>query len=129
MKTVTILLLTLVVTPSLLQRPAKAQGLPWQQNQIAAGNANQAQMVGAAQMQSGQLARVMITAYDKDGDESLNAVELQAGLMELLLRMYANFAQTQQVSDQGGQQQALGFQGRRAIPSGPPGRGGRGRGQ
>jgi len=95
MKRVTVLLLASVVTFCFLQRPAQAQGLPWQQNQIAAGNANQAQMAGAAQLQSGQLARMMITAYDKDGDQSLNAVELQAGLMELLLRMSASMGVNQ----------------------------------
>lgn len=111
MKKVTVSLLALAVTLGFFQRPTKAQGPPWQQNQIAAGNANQAQQVGAAQLRSGQLARMMITAYDKDGDESLNAVELQAGLMELLLRMSASFGQMQQLGNQGLQQQAAGFQG------------------
>lgn len=111
MNRVIVLLLASVVTFCFLHRPAQAQGVPWQQKQIAAGNVNQAQMAGAAQVQSGQLARMMITAYDKDGDEALNAVELQAGLMELLLRISATFGQMQQLGNQGIQQQAAGFQG------------------
>ena len=54
---------------------------------------------------------MMIAAYDTDGDEALNAVELQAGLMELILRMSATFGQMQQLGNQGFQQQAAGFQG------------------
>ena len=125
-----ILLLVPIVTFCLPATTCTGAGLPWQQNQIAAGNANQAQMVGA-QMQSGQLARVMITAYDRDGDEALNAVELQAGLMELLLRMMASTGlnQMQQAGGQEVQQQSLGFQGRQGITAGSTRRPGRGRGR
>lgn len=127
----TVLLLAFLMMLSFVHQPAGAQGLPWQQNQIAAANANQAQMAGAAQLQSGQLARVMITAYDKDGDEALNAVELQAGLVELLLRMSASLGrqQMQQAGGREAQQQYLGFQGRQGITAGPSRRPGRGRGR
>lgn len=130
MKTVSVLVLVSFMTFCFLQRPAQAQAVPWQQNQIAAGNANQGQMVGV-QLQSGQLARVMINAYDKDGDEALNAVELQAGLMELLLRMSASLGlnQMQQAGGQEVQQQPFGIQGRRGATGGPPGGPGRGRGR
>jgi len=161
MKTLMVLILAFAVTLGFLQRPAKAQRPLWQQNpnQMAAGEANQGRMGGAAQFQSGQLAQLMITNFDRDRDGALNAVELQAGLTALLLRMSAGFGlgQMAQFGDQGLQQQAagfqgrvpgafgrgqlppfgnqgvdrqaLGFQGRRGIAAGAPERGGRVRGQ
>jgi hypothetical protein len=111
MKRPIILLLALTVTLGSIPRSAEAQRQQ-RQNQVAGGNANQAQPL-AAQFQTGQLAQLMIANFDRDGDGMLNAVELQAGLTAFLVRLSANerFLQMQQLGGQGLQQQAAGVQG------------------